>query len=174
MVSIFATNEAKNSEIKNIKNPKLQDFDKSLHSVLLNLAKRVAADGEGASKFITINTINCKKEEHAKKISFSIANSPLVKTAIAGEDANWGRIIMGIGKADVKINVNKLSVKFGDYKIIEKGELHSGYNEDQLSEYMKNENIDITIDLGSGSKKFNVYTMDLTKKYIEINADYRT
>jgi len=174
MVSIFATNNAKNSEIKDIKNPKLHDFDKSLNSVLLNLAKRVAADGEGASKFITINTINCKKEEHARKISFSIANSPLVKTAIAGEDANWGRIVMALGKANVKINVNKLSLKFGDNKIIEKGELHSGYNEDQLNKYMKNENIDITIDLGSGSKKFTAYTMDLTKKYIEINSDYRT
>ena len=122
MVSIFATNKAKHTFIKSATDPKLIDFDKALNSVLLNLAKRVAADGEGASKFITINTINCKNEEDAKKISFSVANSPLVKTAIAGEDANWGRIIMAIGKSYVNINVNKLSLRFGKHRIVEKGE----------------------------------------------------
>ena len=94
---------------------------KSLNSLLLNLAKRVVADGEGASKFVTINVLNSKTEQDAKKIGFSIANSPLVKTAIAGEDPNWGRIIMAIGKSDVDINLNKLSIKFGDLVIVNKG-----------------------------------------------------
>ena len=174
MVSIFATNKAKHPFIKSATDPKLIDFDKALNSVLLNLAKRVAADGEGASKFITINTINCKNEEDAKKISFSVANSPLVKTAIAGEDANWGRIIMAIGKSYVNINVNKLSLRFGKHKIVEKGEFYNNFNEELLNEYMKEENIEITIDIGIGSKNFTAYTMDLTKKYIEINADYRS
>ena len=174
MVSIFATNQVRHSEIKSINDPKLRDFDKALNEVLLNLAKRVAADGEGASKFITINTINCRNEEDAKKISFSVANSPLVKTAIAGEDANWGRIIMAIGKSYVNINVNKISLNFGKHKILEKGEIYDNFNEDQLNEYMKQDNIDITIDIGLGSKNFTAYTMDLTKKYIEINADYRS
>ena len=174
MASIFATNQVKHSDIKNINDPRLKDFDKAFHSVLLNLAKRVAADGEGASKFITINSINCRSEEDAKKISFSIANSPLVKTAIAGEDANWGRVIMAIGKADVNLNVNKLSLYFGNNKIIDKGQSCYNFNEQIINEYMKEENIDITVDLGLGSKNFTAYTMDLTKKYIEINADYRS
>ena len=174
MVTIFSTNKAKNHSIKNINDPKLEEFDNSLHAVLLNLSKRVAADGEGASKFITINVNNSKNQEEAKKIAFSIANSPLVKTAIAGEDPNWGRIIMAIGKANVNINLNKLEIKFGTIKIIEKGQLSINYNEIEVAEYMKNEIIDLSIDLNMGKKNFSAYTMDLTKKYIEINSDYRS
>ena len=174
MVSIFATGNAKNLDIKSVKDSKLLEFNKSLHNVLLNLAKRVAADGEGSSKFITIKTINSKNEEQAKKICFSIANSPLVKTAIAGEDPNWGRIIMAIGKANIKIDLKKISIKFGNHKIIEKGSPYIGYNENEVREYMKEYKIDITVDLATGSKEFIAYTMDLTKKYIEINADYRS
>ena len=175
MVSIFSTAKAKHSKIKNINDIKLKDFDNSLHLVLLNLAKRIAADGEGASKFITINVNNSKTQEEAKKIAFSIANSPLVKTAIAGEDPNWGRIIMAIGKANININLKKLSIKLGPIQIIEKGQLLSSYNEDDAGVYMREEKkIDLYIDLNMGKKSFTVYTMDLTKKYIEINADYRT
>ena len=174
MVSIFATGESKNKFINNFDSSKLKDFNNSLNLVLLNLARRVAADGEGASKFITINTTNCKTEEHAKKISFSIANSPLVKTAIAGEDPNWGRIIMAIGKANVNINRNKISIKFGPYKIVEKGKISNFYNEADVAMYMKNESIDISVDLSQGKKNFTAYTMDLTKKYIDINSDYRS
>ena len=174
MVTIFSTNKIKNTEIKNASDKKLFEFNKSLHNVLLNLAKRVASDGEGASKFVTISTINSKNETQAKTISFSVANSPLVKTAIAGEDPNWGRIIMAIGKAKIKIDIKKLSIKFGNHKIIEKGELINNYNEEEVANYMKSEKIDIVIDLGVGSKNFTVYTMDLTKKYIEINSDYRS
>ncbi len=174
MVTIFSTGKAKNKEIKNITDPKFKEFNNSFHKVLLNLAKRVAADGEGSSKFVTISTINCKNEKDAKVISFSVANSPLVKTALAGEDPNWGRIVMAIGKAKVKIDLKKLSIKFGNIKIIEKGELVNDYKEDDIAAYMKNEKIDIIIDLGMGKKEFTAYTMDFTKKYVEINSDYRS
>jgi len=174
MVSIFATGETSNIEINSINNSKLSKFNKSLKNVLLNLAKRVVADGEGASKFITVNVINCKTEKDAKKISFSIANSPLVKTAIAGEDPNWGRIIMAIGKANINFNPNKISINFGKLKIVEKGQLSNSYKEKDAAEYMKGEKLDISVNLNIGKMNFTAYTMDLTKKYIEINANYRT
>ena len=174
MVSFFSTKKIKHAKIKNANDEKLKDFDKSLHSVLLNLSKRIAADGEGSSKFISINVINAKTFFDAKKVAFSIANSPLVKTAIAGEDPNWGRIIMAIGKANVDLNLNKLAINFGNIKVIEKGQLFSNYEENEVIEYMKGEKVDLTIDLNVGRKNFTAYTMDLTKKYIEINADYRS
>ena len=175
MVSIFSTGSVKNSKITNINDPIIKKFDNSLHSVLLNLAKSVAADGEGASKFITINVNGAKTQGEAKKIAFSIANSPLVKTAIAGHDPNWGRIIMAIGKANINININKLAIKIGPIKVIEKGQLSTLYNEDDAGVYMREEKkIDLIIDLNMGKKSFTAYTMDLTKKYIEINADYRS
>jgi glutamate N-acetyltransferase/amino-acid N-acetyltransferase len=174
MVSLFATGAAKNTMINTINDERITNFDRSLHNVLLNLAKRVTADGEGASKFITINVENAKTEKDAKKIAFSIANSPLVKTAFAGEDPNWGRIIMAIGKSQININLNKINMSLGNHKILEKGELSKEYDEVALKELMKNEKIDLQIDLKMGSKKFVAYTMDLTKKYVEINADYRS
>ena len=174
MVGIFATGAAKNKIINTINDERIDAFEKSLHSVLLNLAKRVTADGEGASKFISVMVENAKSEIDAKKIAFSIANSPLVKTAFAGEDPNWGRIIMAIGKSQVSINLNKINLSIGEYKILEKGEISKDYNEIQLKEFMRNEKLDIKVDLKMGTKKFTAYTMDLTKKYIEINADYRS
>ena len=174
MVSIFATNKVTNSNIKSIKDKKLSEFNSSLFNVLLNLAKRVAADGEGASKFISIKVKNCKTEEDAKKICFSIANSTLVKTAIAGEDPNWGRIIMAIGKANVNLNPNKIAIKFGNITIVENGKLSNSYSEVEAANYMKDEKIDLFVNLNQGKKEFTCYTMDLTKKYIEINSDYRT
>ena len=174
MVAIFATKKIKHSKIKKFNDNKLKDFDKSLHSVLLNLAKRIAGDGEGASKFVSVNILNAKNIIEAKKVAFSIANSPLVKTAIAGEDPNWGRIIMAIGKANVQLNLNKLGINFGEIKVIEKGQLFSKYEEAEVAEYMREKKIDITVDLNIGGKNFTAYTMDFTKKYIEINADYRS
>ena len=174
MISIFATSKSSHGKIKSIFDNKLKEFDEALNRVLLNLAKRVVADGEGASKFITINVKNCKSEEDAKKIGFAIANSPLVKTAIAGQDPNWGRIIMAIGKSGASINLEKLSIKFGNINIIYKGKLHNQYNELEASDYMKNSNIDIDINISNGTKSFIVYTMDLTKRYIEINSSYRS
>ena len=174
MVSIFSTNKVNNPNIKNFKDSKLKNFRQSLHDVLLNLAKRIAADGEGASKFVSIKCTNTKTEEDAKNICFSIANSPLVKTAIAGEDPNWGRIAMAVGKSNANIDEKKLSINIGPFKVLVKGNLHKDYDEKILIEYMQNELIDITVDIGLGKKDFTAYTMDLTKKYIEINADYRT
>ena len=174
MVSIFSTSKVKNLTINNINDKKIISFDKALHSVLLNLSKRIVVDGEGANKFITVNIAKSKNYKDAKKIAFSIANSNLVKTAIAGEDPNWGRIIMAIGKSEVDIDLKKLSIKFGDTRIIEKGQLVKNYKESDVANYMKSRSIDISINLNMGLKNFTVYTMDLTKKYIEINADYRS
>ena len=174
MVSIFSTGKVKNSMINNANDKRMKPFIKALHSVLLNLSKRIVADGEGATKFITINVIKSKSENDAKKIAFSIANSNLVKTAIAGEDPNWGRIIMAIGKSGININLDKLSINFSNIKIIEKGKIFKNYKESEVANYMKGSAIDISINLNSGTKNFTAYTMDLTKKYIEINADYRS
>ncbi len=174
MVCIFSTGKVKHSRIKNYNDKRIKDFEESLKKVLLNLAKRVVSDGEGASKFITINVENCKNEDDAKKIGFSVANSPLVKTAIAGEDPNWGRIAMAIGKSNVTINLEKLSIKFGEFSIIKDGKLNLNYNESEIANYMKNNNIDININIFKGSKRFTTYTMDFTKKYFEINSDYRS
>ncbi len=174
MVSIFSTNKANNPIIKKSDDPKLKSFNKAVNEVLLNLAKQVAFDGEGASKFITINCKECKSDKDAKNISLSIANSLLVKTAIAGEDPNWGRIAMAVGKSNGIIDEKKLSIYIGPYKIFFKGSLYEKYDEKKVSEYMKNDSIEITVEIGMGNKSFTAYTMDLTKKYIEINADYRT
>ena len=174
MVSLFSTGKAKNPEIKSINDKRLKEFDKSLNSVLLNLAKRVVSDGEGASKFIKIDCLNSKSIEDAKKICFSIANSPLVKTAINGEDPNWGRVIMAIGNSQVNLDLKKLMIKFGPNKIIEKGEISNSFNENEIKKYMMDERIDIIVDLGQGKSSFTAYTMDFSKRYIEINSDYRS
>ena len=174
MVSLISTNKANNPKINDFKDTKLKNFRQSLNDVLLNLAKRVASDGEGASKFITINCKNSKTDQDAKNICFSIANSPLVKTAIAGEDPNWGRIAMAVGKSNAKIDEKKLSINIGSFKVLVKGNLFQDYDEKIVSEYMQNELIDITVDIGLGNKNFTAYTMDLTKRYIEINSDYRS
>ncbi len=174
MVSIFSTGKVKNANIININDQKIKSFDKALHTILLNLSKRIVDDGEGASKFITIKVIKSKNQKDAKKIAFSIANSPLVKTAIAGEDPNWGRVIMAIGKTGIDIDLKKISINFGHIKIIDNGQLVNNYKESEVASYMKNKTIDLSINLNVGSKKFTAYTMDLTKRYIEINADYRS
>ena len=174
MITFFSTGTAKNKNINNANDLKLKDFDKAVNNVLLNLAKRVVSDGEGASKFIQIDVIRCKNEEDAKKIAFSIANSPLVKTAIAGEDPNWGRIMMAAGKNDAEFNISSVNLMFGEHKVFEKGQIAKSYSEHNLKEYMKNDSIRIILDVNLGKKNFTCYTMDFTKKYIEINSDYRT
>ena len=174
MLTIFSTGKAKHTKVKNVNDERLKEFDQALNKVLLNLAKRIVADGEGATKFVTVKVENCKTEDDAKKIAFSIANSPLVKTAISGEDPNWGRIIMAIGKSEVQMKIDKLSIKFGDLIIIQGGKLSANYTEEKGSDYMKSDNIEINIEIGNGSKSFTAYTMDLTEKYIKINSDYRS
>jgi glutamate N-acetyltransferase/amino-acid N-acetyltransferase len=174
MVGIFATGKAKNYKIYNILDPKLQDFEKALHRLSLNLAKQIVVDGEGAKKFITVNVTGAKSIPMAKKIAFSIANSPLVKTAVAGEDPNWGRIAMAIGKSEESITPSKIQIKFGDYLVAEEGKVSNNYNENDLKEYMKWDSIVINVNLNIGSAFYTVYTCDLTHDYIDINADYRS
>ena len=173
MISIFSTGKAKNQKIKSINDKKIKLFEESLNKVLLNLAKRVVADGEGASKFITINVLNSKTEQDAKKIAFSIANSPLVKTAIAGEDPNWGRIVMAIGKSGEKIVLNKVQVKIGNFLVADQNRKAKDYDEEKLKEYMKWDSIEIEVNLKLGNDAFECYTCDFTHDYISINADYR-
>ena len=174
MVSIFATGKAKNSKIYNILDPKLQEFEKALHRLSLNLAKQIVSDGEGAKKFITINVIGARSTNMARNIAFSVANSPLFKTAIAGEDPNWGRIVMAVGKSGENIIANKIQVKIGNNIVAENSAVSKSYKEKELKEYMKWDTIDIEINLNLGGGSFSVYTCDFTKDYVDINADYRS
>ena len=173
MVVIFATNKAKNSKIYNVLDPKLQEFEKALHRLCLNLAKQIVVDGEGAKKFITVKVIGAKSISMAKNIGFSVANSPLVKTAMAGEDPNWGRIIMAVGKSGENIIANKVQLKIGKYLVAEHSKQSKDYNEKLLKEYMKWGSIDIGVNLNIGTSSHTVYTCDFTHDYIDINADYR-
>jgi glutamate N-acetyltransferase/amino-acid N-acetyltransferase len=173
MVGIFATGKAKNSKIYNVLDPKLQDFEKALHRLCLNLAKQIVVDGEGAKKFITINVIGARSSSMAKNIGFAVANSPLVKTAIAGEDPNWGRIIMAVGKSGENIVANKIQLKIGNYLVAEQGRVEKNYVEKDVKEYMKWDSINIEVNLNLGNAEHKVYTCDFTHDYININADYR-
>ena len=173
MVAIFATGKAKNSKIYNVLDPKLQDFEKALHRLALNLSKQIVVDGEGAKKFITINVIGARSGSMAKNIGFSIANSPLFKTAVAGEDPNWGRIVMAIGKSGENVVANKIQIKIGDYLVVEQNKVAKDYNEDDVKQYMKWDSINVQVNLNIGSMAYTVYTCDFTHDYIDINADYR-
>ena len=173
MVAIFATGKANNSKIYNVLDPKLQEFEKALHRLSLNLAKQIVADGEGAKKFITINIIGASSLNMAKNVGFSIANSPLFKTAIAGEDPNWGRIAMAVGKSGENIVANKVQIKIGEFLVAEESAIAKTYNEKELKEYMKWDSITVEVNLNLGSSAYTVYTCDFTKDYIDINADYR-
>ena len=172
-VFLFATGKAKNTKIYNVMDPKLQDFEKALSRICLNLAKQIVVDGEGAKKFITINVIGARSQTMARNIGFSIANSPLFKTAIAGEDPNWGRIIMGIGKSGENIIPNKIQIKIGDYLVVEHNKAAKDYKERDVKEYMKWDSINIEVNLNIGNAFHTVYTCDFTHDYIDINADYR-
>jgi glutamate N-acetyltransferase/amino-acid N-acetyltransferase len=174
MVAIFATNKVKTGKIYNVLDSKLKDFERTLQKLLLNLAKQIVGDGEGAKKFINIKIINAKSQYMAKNIGFSIANSPLFKTAMAGEDPNWGRIIMGIGKSGEKIVPEKIEIKIGEFKVAEKGKISGEYNEEKLKEYMTSDLITIEVNLKLGQASFDCYTCDFTKDYVDINADYRS
>ena len=173
MVAVFATGEAKNSKIYNVLDPKLQDFEKALHRLCLNLAKQIVVDGEGAKKFITVEVIGARSASMAKQVAFSIANSPLFKTAIAGEDPNWGRVVMGIGKSGENIIPNKVVIKFGDFIVAEECKVSKNYEESKVKEYMKWDSVKVQINLNIGAASFTVYTCDFTHEYIDINADYR-
>ena len=173
MVAIFSTKKIKSKKLNIITSKEALKFEKSLKNVCLDLAKQIVVDGEGAKKFITIKIINSESTEKAKKIAFSIANSPLVKTAIAGEDPNWGRILMGVGKSGEEIDQKKIIIKLGDFIVAEKGRISENYDEEKLKEYMQWDSILITVDLKQGKEEYECYTCDFTHDYIDINANYR-
>tara|TARA_A100001388_G_scaffold276872_1_gene265926 strand:+ start:62 stop:1366 length:1305 start_codon:yes stop_codon:yes gene_type:complete len=173
MVSIFSTRSLKIGQNLSLNDKVIQKFEVALKKLCLNLAKQIVVDGEGANKFITINVINAKSLASAKNIAFSIANSPLFKTAVAGEDPNWGRIVMGIGKSGEFIDQKKLKVKIGSFVVAENGRIAESYNEKKIKEYMNWDSIEIEINLKLGNDAFKCYTCDFTHDYIDINADYR-
>ena len=173
MVAIFSTKKIKNKKLNTISSKDGLKFEKALRNVCLDLSKQIVVDGEGAKKFITVKIINSETIESAKKIAFSIANSPLIKTAIAGEDPNWGRILMGIGKSSEKVDQKKISIKLGDFLVAENGKVSESYNEEKLQEYMKWDSILIEVDLKQGHEQYECYTCDFTHDYIDINAHYR-
>ena len=160
--------------IKLIGDKRLSSFRIALDKVLQSLAQQIVCDGEGASKFITININSVKSQKMARNIGLAIANSSLVKTAIAGEDPNWGRIIMAIGKSGSPLIQNKISISINKVKITNQGVLLSTYKEEVVAKKMKDKNIVIDIDMGMGKEKSTIWTCDLTKDYIKINADYRS
>ena len=141
---------------------------------MIDLAKKIVLDGEGAKKFIEITVINAKTANSAKKICFSIANSLLVKTAIAGEDANWGRLIMAIGKTKINLKIENIKIYIQNFLLCENGKAVNTIDESKLSLALKRKNVNIKVDLGEGSREFTVWTSDLTEDYVRINADYRS
>ena len=173
MVSIFSTKVVKIGQNITINDKAVQKIEIALKKLCLNLAKQIVVDGEGAKKFVTINVINAKSLGSAKNIAFSIANSPLVKTAIAGEDPNWGRILMGIGKSGEIVDSKKIKIKIGNFVVAENGKVSENYEEKKIKEYMEWGSIDIEVNLKLGSDAFKCYTCDFTHDYIDINADYR-
>ena len=173
MVSIFSTRAVKIGQNISLVDKNVQKFEVALKKLCLNLSKQIVVDGEGAKKFVTVNVINAKSLGSAKNIAFAIANSPLVKTAIAGEDPNWGRIAMGIGKSGEIVDQKKLKIKIGNYIVAENGKISESYDEKKLKEYMEWNSIELEINLKLGSDAFKCYTCEFTHDYIDINADYR-
>ena len=173
MVSIFSTRAIKIGPNLSLNDKITKKFEFTLKKLCLNLAQQIVVDGEGAKKFLTVRVINGKSLSSAKNVAFSIANSPLVKTAVGGEDPNWGRIAMGIGKSGEEVDLKKLKIKLGDFIVAENGKISDSYNEEKLKEYMKWDAITIEVNLKMGNESFECYTCDFTHDYIDINTDYR-
>jgi glutamate N-acetyltransferase / amino-acid N-acetyltransferase len=172
---LFATGAAQGAaRIEDAADPRATEFKRALEKLLRNLAHQVVRDGEGARKFITVKVEGAATRKAAKRIAFSIANSPLVKTACGGEDANWGRVVMAVGKAGEKAERDKLDIFFGKIRVAHAGERDGSYDEAAASAYMKRDAIEITADLNIGRGRATVWTCDLTKDYVAINGDYRS
>ncbi|HQZ12771.1 MAG TPA: bifunctional glutamate N-acetyltransferase/amino-acid acetyltransferase ArgJ [Devosia sp.] len=171
---VFATGKAPIEPITSAADPRAAAFAEALGDVLFELAMHVIRDGEGAQKLVTVTVEGATTDASALAIARSIANSPLVKTAIAGEDANWGRVVMAVGKAGEPADRDRLSIAFGDFTVAENGERASGYDEAAASAYMKNQELDLRVGIGLGSGTATVYTCDLTHGYIDINGNYRS
>jgi glutamate N-acetyltransferase/amino-acid N-acetyltransferase len=170
---LFATGQA-GPPIESARDRRLAPFRAALDSLLLDLAHQVVRDGEGARKFVEVAVEGAMSDRSARRIALSIANSPLVKTAVAGEDANWGRIVMAVGKAGEPADRDKLAIWFGDTRVAVKGERDATYSEEVVSAYMKRDEIVIRVRLGLGEGQDRVWTCDLTKEYVAINGDYRS
>ncbi len=171
---IFATGKANTPRIARARDPRLKDFKRALQQVLANLSEQIARDGEGARKLVEIVVEGAVSKASARRIAMSIANSPLVKTAIAGEDANWGRVVMAVGKAGEPADRDKLSIWFGGIRVAHKGARDPAYDEAEVSAAMKKPEISLKVALGLGKGRDRVLTCDLTKEYIAINGDYRS
>ncbi len=174
---LFATGTAKKRgapKIEKAGDRRLADFKRALDEVLLDLAHQVVKDGEGARKFVEVTVTGAESAKAAKRIALSIANSPLVKTAIAGEDANWGRVVMAVGKSGERAARDKLAIWFGGVRVASKGLRDPAYDEQEVSEIMKRQEIAINVDIGLGDGAATVWTCDLTKEYVAINGDYRS
>ena len=171
---LFATGVAEHPVPSNDHDPILKEFEIGLNEVMLDLAKQIVRDGEGAQKLIKINVSGASSSTSARRIGLSIANSPLVKTAIAGEDANWGRVVMAVGKSGEKADRDKLGVWFGGIKIAENGGVVDNYDERPVAKHMQGHEVIIDVDVGVGRGTATVWTCDLTHGYININADYRS
>ncbi len=174
---LFATGAAEKRGAPRITDPKdarLAQFRRALNRMLKNLALQVVRDGEGARKQVEVTVTGAKSARSAKRIALSIANSPLVKTAVAGEDANWGRVVMAVGKAGEPADRDLLAIWFGDIRVAHGGERDPAYSEEATSAYMKKDEIAIRVDLGLGRGKATVWTCDLTREYVAINGDYRS
>lgn len=171
---LFATGKAGGSVIESADDPALQPFREALEGLLVELAQLVARDGEGARKFVTVEVSGAESDRSAHHIAMSIANSPLVKTAIAGEDANWGRVVMAVGKAGEPADRDRLAISFGDVRVAVDGARDPDYSEEAASDVMKKDEITVKVDLGLAQGSARVWTCDLTKAYVEINGDYRS
>lgn len=174
---LFATGAAKEdgqAVVEDATDPRLAGFRTALNDLLMDLALQVVRDGEGARKMVAVTVTGAESDQAAKRVALSIANSPLVKTAVAGEDANWGRVVMAVGKSGEMADRDKLAIWFGDIRVAVEGERDPSYSEDAASAVMKEEDIAIRADLGLGDGKATVYTCDLTKEYVAINGDYRS
>jgi glutamate N-acetyltransferase/amino-acid N-acetyltransferase len=171
---LFATGEAGNAAMSDAGDPRLSGFRAALDDLLVDLAQLVARDGEGARKFVTVRVKGATSDASAHRIAMSIANSPLVKTAIAGEDANWGRVVMAVGKAGEPADRDRLAIWFGDVRVARAGARDPDYSEAAASAVMRESDVTVRVDLGLGEGSARVWTCDLTKLYIEINGDYRS
>jgi len=171
---VFATGASGAAPITRLSDPRLADFRAGLEAVMLDLALQLVRDGEGASKFVKITVTGAKSPASARRIARSIAESPLVKTAFAGEDANWGRIVMAVGKADEPVDRDQMSVRFGPLTAAKDGRVASDYDEAAMSAYMKNAELEVGVDVGVGKAQAVMWTCDLTKQYVAINGDYRS
>jgi glutamate N-acetyltransferase / amino-acid N-acetyltransferase len=171
---LFATGGAGNKPVRSATDPKLRDFKKKLDAVLLDLALQVVRDGEGASKCFKVNVLGAEDDGAAKRVALSIANSPLVKTAMAGNDANWGRVVMAVGKSGEKADRDRLKIWFGKQLVAEKGERAPKYNEEKATKEVSKLETEITVDLRLGKGKARVWTCDFTHGYIDINGSYRS